>query len=107
MLFECAFENKKFLLYIFLCSSTSSHSATSCFKIRQVNHLLEAYECCRDQTYNLSAVPLLCIVILVNNDLGCGFREEVGGAIRSLKAVKLKVMCIPSRSCLQETSIWL
>lgn len=60
-----------------------------------MNHLLEAYERCRqDQTYNLSAVPLLGVVILVDNDLGGGFREEVGGSIRSLKAVKLKVTCV-------------
>lgn len=65
-----------------------------------MNHLLEAYECCRqDQTYNLSVVLLLGVVILVNEDLSCGFREEVGGGVRSLEAVKMKVTCIYSSSC--------
>lgn len=97
-----------YLLRVFFCSSTFRHSATSCSKIRQMNHLLEAYECCRqDQTYNLSVVLLLGVVILVNEDLSCGFREEVGGGVRSLEAVKMKVTCIYSSSCWQETLPWL
>lgn len=56
-----------------------------------MNHLLEAYEHCRqDQTYSLSAVPLLGGVILVDSELFCGFGEAVGGGTRSLRAVKLK-----------------
>lgn len=74
---------KTYIWYVFLSSSAFSCNATSCFKIRHMKHLLEAYEHCRqDQTYSLSAVPLLGVVILVDSDLCCGFREVVGGGIK-------------------------
>lgn len=41
----------------------------------------------------------LGVVILVDSDLCCGFREAVGGGIKSLKAVKLEGMCISTVSC--------